>query len=323
MSKTHLIADEKLGGVHREYVEVERNADVGDYVIYSYEGETEDTPRRVVAVEKRTVSIESYFDGINDVFGYSHRAYRTLEPTDIVRIDKEVDAEKGLRSTQRYRLVNRKADVGEKVLVVNPVVTAGRYKKGDVLTVVECQRESSDYDEGIRVNFDGFNGFFLYSTEFRVVEPVAEPAELTESDVRNNPRQVIDLIGNLALRVTELELGHSRRAIELEQQVAEVARNVETWAQEVEAVKHGQDELYQRLGHVEADLDEMPADKIKTFEFADLAGKTLQIETGYDVSDRAVVSTTIGFDKESGKRYVLDSKILAHSVLSAAERREL
>jgi hypothetical protein len=231
MSKTHLIADEKLGGIKREYVEVEREADVGDYVIYSYEGETEDTPRKVVAVEKRTVSIEPYFDGINDVFGYSHRVYRTLEPTDIVHVEG-----------QRYRLVKRRASVGEKVLVAGHSSDS----RADGVFTVESVENNGHIYYGERYGRRPYG--------YDVLEPVADPTELTElteSDVRNNPRQVIDLIGNLALRVTELErqtednlealeehaLRISRLASANEQAVRTVARNVETWAQEVEAVK--------------------------------------------------------------------------------------
>jgi hypothetical protein len=264
MSKTHLIADEKLGGIKREYVEVERKAGIGDLIVFK-EDDLDITEGKPYKVERLSTGDVVFLDDENDEHHWSNEGdeeFSTLEPTDIVHVEG-----------QRYRLVERKASVGEKVLVVNPVVTAGRYKKGDVLTVVEYQQESSDYDEGIRVNFDGFNGFFLYSTEFRVVEPVAEgwvekaarkhrhvmeslkeaegAPELTESDVRNNPRQVIDLIGNLALRLTELERQtednlealeeHALRISGLadanEQAVTTVARNVETWAQEVEAVK--------------------------------------------------------------------------------------
>jgi hypothetical protein len=233
MNNTHLIADEKLGGIKREYIEVDRNADVGDYVIYSYEGETEDTPRKVVAVEKRTVSIESYFDGINDVFGYSHRAYRTLEPTDIVHAEG-----------QRYKLVNRKAEVGEKVLIVDAHDSNfDGYDDGDTFVIY-------DLEEGYSGIVSTEEGATLYDEEYAVIEPVDHPqdtlelTELTESDVRNNPRQVIDLIANLARRLTLLEGEHQalgerveRLGDTSEQAITTVARNVETWAQEVEAVK--------------------------------------------------------------------------------------
>jgi hypothetical protein len=101
--------------------------------------------------------------------------------------------------------------------------------------------------------------------EYLVLEPIADSAELslTEADVRNNPRQVIDLIANLAGRLTKLERKHEAEvhsaneysdeieagfdllieridclASANEQAISTVARNVETWAQETERIKH-------------------------------------------------------------------------------------
>ena len=91
MTKTHLIKDESLGRVLREYVEVDRKAEVGDYV-------TRDGIIR--EVEKRNdvcdgVEFEPYLDDDGeDTIGWTDGYYKTLEPTDIIRI-------KG----KRYRLV--------------------------------------------------------------------------------------------------------------------------------------------------------------------------------------------------------------------------
>jgi archaellum component FlaC len=306
MSKTHLIADENLGGIKREYVEVEREADVGDYVLITRINHDDAYEiRKVTRVFCECDQFEfapniKFEDTVDYELGDE---YRTLEPTDIVHVEG-----------QRYRLVERKASVGEKVLVTGG--DSEGFKIGDVFTVTETEfyfpAVGNIYNDNV------------VEGHYAVIELVAEPAELTElteSDVRNNPRQVIDLIGNLALRVTELEQDRDKQAKKIEsitrdlgwhemgpgrianlrnsvselkcdvcridakiedekhlsdewaedvdvrvsrladaneQAVTIVARNVETWAQEVEAVKYGQDELYQRLGHVEADLDEIP-----------------------------------------------------------------
>lgn len=145
-----------------------------------------------------------------------------------------------------YRKVNRKANLGEKVLH-NGEVREVTYASGDVITL------------------DG--RIHKFNVVRDVLEPIAEeetesqPLTLTEADVRNNPRQVIDLIANLAGRVSAVEqeltqyqaLGlreHLRKgnteisnridrlASANEQAINLVARNVETWAQETERIKH-------------------------------------------------------------------------------------
>jgi hypothetical protein len=132
-----------------------------------------------------------------------------------------------------YRKVNRKANVGEKVLH-NDVVREVTYASGDVIT------------------FDG--RIHKFNVVREVLEPIADSDDLfvTEADVRNNPRQVIDMFTSLALnntklaaRLTLLEGEHQalgerveRLGDSVEQAVSTVARNVETWAQETETLKH-------------------------------------------------------------------------------------
>lgn len=102
--KIHVLADESLGGIKREYVEVDRNADVGDRVI------ADGTYREVVAISSRCGVC---LDG-DESIGIPH-SYRVLEPTNIVHIDGE-----------RYEMVDRKAEVGEKVIHMNEGKSEGR-----------------------------------------------------------------------------------------------------------------------------------------------------------------------------------------------------
>jgi hypothetical protein len=142
-----------------------------------------------------------------------------------------------------YRKVNRKANVGDKVLITNAMRSYDMYRNGDVLTV---DRES--IEEGVEVNdisAEGNSDGFIGKKEYLTLEPIASdteihshPLTLTESDVRNNPRQVIDLIANLAGRLTKLESKVERLGDSVEQAISTVARNVETWAQESERIKH-------------------------------------------------------------------------------------
>jgi hypothetical protein len=176
-----------------------------------------------------------------------------------------------------YRKVSRKARVGEKVLITE----SDDFKVG---TITECEELCDKYygkDGSIRVAeyvSDFVKGYIDCSTEsYVVLEPVDQPLTqsddlfVTETDVRNNPRQVIDLIANLAGRLTKLEGEHQaleERHIRLsdnipgivlgiderinrlgdanEQAVNLVARNVETWAQEHEVLKRKVADLNER-----------------------------------------------------------------------------
>ncbi|KXZ22386.1 hypothetical protein P4T89_12775 [Bacillus nakamurai] len=97
--KIHVLTDESLGRIKREYVEVDRKADVGDRVV------ADGDYREVVAISSRRGIC---LDG-DICLGIPH-SYRTLEPTSIVHIDGE-----------RYKMVDRKAKVGEKVIITERV----------------------------------------------------------------------------------------------------------------------------------------------------------------------------------------------------------
>jgi hypothetical protein len=83
MTKTHLIKDESLGGVLREYVEVDRKAEVGDYVT------AENVIRKVTNRDdiEKVVEFESYPYLNGSVIGWADGYYKTLEPTDIIHVD--------------------------------------------------------------------------------------------------------------------------------------------------------------------------------------------------------------------------------------------
>jgi predicted nuclease with TOPRIM domain len=174
-----------------------------------------------------------------------------------------------------YRKVNRKANVGEKVLAVR-YCEGYEFEVGDVFTVLATWGESG----GIDAKNSDRDFVEMRRDEYLVLEPIAdsdELTELTESDVRNNPRQVIDMFASLALnntklvaRLTLLEGEHQalgerveridekrsylannvthivngideridRLSSANEQAITTVARNVETWAQEHENLKH-------------------------------------------------------------------------------------
>jgi hypothetical protein len=244
MTNLHYIEDEQLGGVEREYAEVERKANVGDYVVNKC-----DEHCHAYILEVGYVQDSGNLNGsnaLNDNDWTSHylyaNKYATLDPTGNVRIDGKV-----------YRMVDRNADVGEKVLTLN-------YGDVDAVAGDIHAVEAAEYDDG---SISTEEGAFFDTEEgdkYVVLEPVEhiDDLTLTESDVRDNPRQVIDLIANMAGRLTKLESKVSRLGTANEKAYNIVSRNVEVWAQEVETLKYGVEEALNRVAHVEADLEETP-----------------------------------------------------------------
>jgi hypothetical protein len=171
--KVHVLPDENLGGVLREYVEVDREAEVGDLikVVKACDPDQYDEGGiyKVRQVSEH-IRIDSKYGGT--VFMYDDE-YVVIELTDIVHVD-------GIR----YRLVDREAKVGDRFI----------NKAGEVYEVdTESMRSLLNRGEHF----------------FRILEPV-EPTQITEPepveiDTRHASPQVIDLLANLARRVTELE----------------------------------------------------------------------------------------------------------------------
>ncbi|EQM25369.1 hypothetical protein [Bacillus licheniformis] len=121
--KIHVLVDESLGGIKREYVEVNRKAKLGEKIVivdadpgYGDHYSNED----VFTVELYT----GYGSGVATECGHlvGNNEYRTLEPTNVVHIDGE-----------RYEMVDRKAEVCEKVIHMNNGKSGGRV--GEVTNV--------------------------------------------------------------------------------------------------------------------------------------------------------------------------------------------
>jgi hypothetical protein len=119
-----------------------------------------------------------------------------------------------------YVEVDRKAEVGDKVLIVNAEFSYGMYRNGDLITV-ERMDDTGIYNKSIAcVGTGGSNSSgCIYHEEYLVLEPLEN---------ESSP-QITDLIANLANRV------HS-----LEQQLRDTQRNLETWAEVTENMKYAQ-----------------------------------------------------------------------------------
>lgn len=188
-AKIHVLADETLGGIKREYVEVDRKAEVGEKIVIV---ESESFPKGFIGTVDE---FDDYFDnGSFDLIelcegeGFVDAEadeYQVLEPTDIVRI-----------GGQRYELTDRKAEVGEKIVIVNADVQyEDPYNNGDIFEVeslLGCSR-------GIQTPCHRD----IFDFEYRVLVPV-------EAD-EPQPADLIDVVANLAKEVAELKRENNER----------------------------------------------------------------------------------------------------------------
>ncbi|WP_420914398.1 hypothetical protein [Bacillus licheniformis] len=208
--KIHVLADESLGGIKREYVEVDRKAEVGDKIIVT---EGDDFP--VGHIDTVAHWYDNYDDGSidlfegfdNDIFLDGNREeYRVLEPTNIVHIDGPDG------TAERYEMVDRKAEVGEKVVVVDDEDSSeefGNFRIGEVGTVESYATDDTYFGEYANVRVSDGRDIPLYLHEYRVLVPVES------SEEEPQPSDPIDVIANLATRVAELERENKRIQKEL------------------------------------------------------------------------------------------------------------
>lgn len=183
------LPDESLGGVLREYREVKRKAAVGDRIKYVWPGQ----PMRYnFAKRSREESVDLGDPYVNEeedeVTGWARDAYVVLEPTEILVIDGT-----------RYRTVDRKAAVGERVIATEHcTINPDNYRPGSVFTALD-----SDF---FGVDITDLNGEpnAIPESHYRVLEPVVS-AESTLLSDRPTESPVAANIASLALRLTQAE----------------------------------------------------------------------------------------------------------------------
>lgn len=183
-----VLPDESLGGVKREYREVKRKAAVGERIIVVDAKMSNGTYAigDVLTVrgtsDKGGAHIET--NGQSMVSFLFASEYAVLEPTDIVRIDGA-----------RFRMVDRKAAVGERVIIVSkrmshgiPIGSVGFIENRDMMR------------SGGPAYFVGNDKEPDASRDYRVLEPVeTEQAEPTP------PAPTVETLEALAARVEALE----------------------------------------------------------------------------------------------------------------------
>jgi len=250
--KIHVLADESLDGIKREYVEVDREAKVGEKIIaieeslpYFCEGDYGE----VIAVWCGDVSakFESNYD--NKSWFISHERYNVLEPTNIVHIDGD-----------RYEMVDREAEVGEKVIVT----------KSDDFPIgfVDFVKKFDDFfDDGsffLNKGVPGEDFLDVDVDDYRVLVPVES------SEEEPQPSDPIDVIANLATRVAELERKDAAkddlinkalsdvyiRIGRLQDEIDTLHKDIRTIGEELEALKYAAKETDGKVAHLEADIEE-------------------------------------------------------------------
>ncbi|WP_127506878.1 hypothetical protein [Paenibacillus humicus] len=194
-----VLRDEKLGGIEREYTEVKRLGCVGERIKIVNAWMTYGTYDNGAVFTVDRVSGGSVyvnlakFPGGNSGGYISKREYVVLDPTEIVRIGGE-----------RFRMVDREAAVGERVIVTKLTEGGGscdgRYFR--VGNVAKLERgDWFDFNGNDYVRDDGkwSMGYPGYS----VLEPVASatPSQSHPS----GPADLTEVVSNLARRVAELE----------------------------------------------------------------------------------------------------------------------
>ena len=175
---TTLLPDEALGGVSREYREVKRKASVGERakVVGGY-GHNFATGDIVVATDDPTfvengVRFKREGGKVRTLVP-EHGDYLTLEPTEILVINNE-----------RFRIVDRKAAVGERVIVTKS--RTFNMKPGDYGV---CTLTDEYSDASIDARLDGYGRVFIDCgyEGYAVLEP------LTSAELAPTPTPLSEL----------------------------------------------------------------------------------------------------------------------------------
>ncbi|MEK5308339.1 hypothetical protein [Bacillus sp. FSL M8-0326] len=194
----HVLKDEKLG-VDREYVAVDREAEAGETIVIVEKSDRQDPYNEgdIFTVDYlsesddcvRSAAAISDYSEKGTIF---HTEYHVLEPTDIVHIDGE-----------RYRLEDRKAEVGEEVIYVHKESGESAGIVSVVSSVASSGVDVIEYED-----FEGETVCGFSHGAYRVLTPVQDDAEPKESDV-------ITVLANLGAEVAELKRTVARHQAEI------------------------------------------------------------------------------------------------------------
>ncbi|MGG1641848.1 hypothetical protein ACIFQM_11240 [Paenibacillus sp. NRS-1782] len=185
-----VLPDESLNGIEREYREVKREAAVGERIKITagrdafFGQDFHGTIHEATDVAGFNVKTTGKWkDGT--VLNPAHDDYVVLESTDIARIGEE-----------RFRMVNRKAAVGDRVIIVSSDKTESAY-----CYFRHTIGETGDVDSRLS-DRAGVNGWYILDGDYRVLEPLTAAPLLS---VQSAQDQAAATISALALRLAALE----------------------------------------------------------------------------------------------------------------------
>jgi hypothetical protein len=147
--------------------------------------------------------------------------------------------------------VEREAKLGDKVLIVNAEKSFGMYRNGDIIEVQRIVYNGIENNSVRTLDGENDSGFII-KREYVVIEPI-ESEEIAVDTTQASP-EVIDLLANLARRVTSLET-----------QLRDTQRNLETTAEELANTRHRLMKYADRFAAVE-DKVEMLTDDVVTLD---------------------------------------------------------
>ncbi|MGL3988407.1 hypothetical protein ACSHMG_19080 [Bacillus [licheniformis] CMCC 63516] len=305
--KIHVLADESLGGIKREYVEVDRKAEGDEEIIaieeslpYFCEGDY----GKVISVwcDDVWANFESNYH--NKPWFISHERYNVLEPTNIVHIDGE-----------RYEMVDRPPEIGGKVL---------RPSDGFVAEVV-------DFD----IHYVYVPGAGVYADDLLTLVPVES------SEEESQPSDPIDVIANLATRVAELERENKRikedlgwnemgpgRIAELRNADSDIRHDIAALEEKVEHDRAENEEMdsyvYEEMKRMKDEIDTLHKDnrrhgeELEALKYAakETDGEVAHLEADIEESFPATDAPLVFICRKPGRFEVYQDGKKLHGVMS-------
>ncbi|AYQ17699.1 hypothetical protein [Bacillus paralicheniformis] len=325
--KIHVLADESLGGIKREYVEVDRKAEVGERIIVVEADCQSEYRNGDMAIVSRFVKDDSRFGYYAESIlanGQSialyDREYNVLEPTNVVHIA-------GPDGTERYEMVDREAEVDEKIVIIAP--DDGLSVDGDIGKIATVTEVFSEED------IDASPMGWVKRSEYLVLVPVES------SEEEPQPSDPIDVIANLATRVAELERENKRikedlgwnemgpgRIAELRNADSDIRHDIAALEEKVEHDRaenvEMDDYVYEEMKRMKDEIDTLHKDnrrhgeELEALKYAakETDGKVAHLEADIEKSFPATDAPLVFICRKPGRFEVYQDGKKLHGVMS-------
>ena len=203
-----------------------------------------------------------------------------------------------------YVLANRKAEVGEKVIICD--TNDVRWKNGEIFTL----EESGVGGAWVKHPAGNYNGFAsVLRREYLVLEPKSalEPVSSDECQAEQadafSVGDIVEIVANKCGH--DFKIGEKVRISEVRKlyrsYIAKSLQNNDTWCVESDEIRISDPDEY-----VLADIFAERPNEVPTYTLSQLAGKTLRISVAEDTYEGVTTKVTIARDVEDGTVYVID-----------------